>query len=244
MNEMNSDFKSEKDSEALIEKYKKRMHNLALLKDLTRLRLILLLIVFRRLSLTELSTLLGRVKSTTSHHLKKLSDIMKISTKKESGKTDSNIYELVPNFLEKLSVNFKDLKNIQKKENKNLLHYVIQNDIKFFELIINVFDLINQIYKFIDDSSSMENSDSSIKSREVYLDNRIKYNAWFLTENGKKSYDKLIKEFNYKMLEIIKQEEISKEKEPRSYLALNTFIPLEKMIQFDPNSVFKFFSIM
>jgi DNA-binding transcriptional ArsR family regulator len=244
MNEMNSDFKSEVDSKALINKYKSRINTLTLLEDLTRLRLILLLIVFRKLSLTELSTLLGRVKSTTSHHLKKFSEIIKITTKKERGTTDSNIYELVPDFLDKLSVSFKDLKNLKKEENKHLFHYVIQNDIKFFELIINIFDLMKQIYKFIDDSSSREKSDSDIKSQEIYLNNRIKYNAWFLTESGKKSYDKIIKEFNRQMREIIEQDDINNEEEPRSYLALNTFIPLEKMIQFDPSSVFKFFSIM
>ncbi|MFX1339546.1 MAG: ArsR family transcriptional regulator [Promethearchaeota archaeon] len=244
MNEMNPNLISEKDSQAIIEKYKKRTHTLALLNDLTRLRLILLLIVFRKLSLTELSALLGRVKSTTSHHLKKLGDIIRISTKKESGKSDSNIYELVPNFLEKLSVNIEDLKNLQKKENKNLFHYVIQNDMKFFELIINIFDLINQIYKFIDDSSSKEKSNSHIKSQDVYLENRIKYNAWFLTEKGKQSYDRLIKEFNQRMLEIIEQDEKNGENKLRSYLMFNAFIPLEKIIQFDPSSVFKFFSIL
>lgn len=244
MNEMNSDLKSEKDSKTQIDKYKRRIHTLTLLNDLTRLRLILLLIVFRKLSLTELSTLLGRVKSTTSHHLKKFSDIIKISTEKQRGKTDSNIYELVPDFLEKLSVNSEDLRKIKKEENIPLFHNVIQNDIKFFELIVSIFDLINQIYKFIDDSRSMEKSDSGIKSQNVYLDNRIKYNAWFLTEKGKESYDKLIKEFNQKMREIIEQDERNLEKDPRSYLALNTFIPLEKIIQFDPSSVFKFFSIM
>ena len=244
MNQMNSDLKVEKDSKPLTDKYKQRIHTLSLLNDLTRLRLILLLIVFRKLSLTELSSLLGRVKSTTSHHLKKFSDIIKVSTKKERGTTDSNIYELVPDFLEKLSVNFEDLEKLQKEENKQLFHYIIQNDITFFQLIINIFDLINQIYKFIDDSSSIEKSDSEIKSQDVYLDNRIKYNAWFLTEEGKKSYEKLIKDFNLKMLDIIEEDEKSRNKEPRSYLALNTFIPLEKMIQFDPSSVFKFFSIM
>ncbi len=244
MNEMNSDIKAGKDSKALKDKYKQRIHTLSLLNDLTRLRLILLLIVFRKLSLTELSTLLGRVKSTTSHHLKKFDDIIKISTKKKRGTTDSNIYELIPDLLEKLSVNFEDLENLQKKENRELFHYVIQNDITFFQLIINIFDLINQIYKVIDDSSLMEKSDSGVNYRNVYLDNRIKYNAWFLTEKGKKSYDKLVKEFNQKMREIILQDELNKEEDLRSYLVLNTFIPLEKIIQFDPSSVFKFFSIM
>ena len=244
MNEMNSDLKSEKDAKALIDKYKRRIHTLTLLNDLTRLRLILLLIVFRKLSLTELSTLLGRVKSTTSHHLKKFNDILEMSTKKERGTTDSNIYKLVPNFLDKLSVNVEDLKNIQKEENKHLFHYVIQNDIKFFDLIINIFDLIKQIYKFLDDSGSIEKSDSSINSQNVYIGNRIKYNAWFLTEEGKKSYEKLIKDFNKQMLVIMEQDEKNQKIAPRSYLILNTLIPLEKIIQFDPNSVFKFFSIM
>jgi DNA-binding transcriptional ArsR family regulator len=235
---MNSDPKSVEDSEVLIDKYKRRIHTLTLLNDLTRLRLILLLIVFRKLSLTELSELLGRVKSTTSHHLKKLNEVLNIFTKKES------IYELVPNFLEKLSVNSEDLKNIKKEDNKQLFHYVIQNDIKYFQLIINIFDLINQIYKFIDESGSMEKSKSDIKSQNVYLENRVKYNAWFLTEKGKESYEKLIKEFNHKMVEILTRDEENGEKDPRSYLVLNTFIPLEKIIQFDPSSVFKFFSIM
>ena len=90
----------------------------------------------------------------------------------------------------------------------------------------------------------MEKSDSNIKSQNVYLENRIKYNAWFLTEKGKKSYDNLIKEFNHQMQEIIEQDDKNGEIDPRSYLVLNTFIPLEKIIQFDPSSVFKFFSIM
>ena len=121
MNEMNPDLISEKDSQTIFEKYKKRTNTLALLNDLTRLRLILLLIVFRKLSLTQLSVLLGRVKSTTSHHLKKLSDIIKISTKKEIGKTDSNIYELVPNFLEKLSVNIDTFPAAKNREYPKLI---------------------------------------------------------------------------------------------------------------------------
>ena len=244
MNEMNSDLRSEKDSKKLIDKYKRRIDTLSFLSDLTRLRLILLLIVFRKLSLTGLSTLLGRVKSTTYHHLKKFSEVLEKSTKKERGTTDSNIYELVPNFLEKLSVNVEDLKNIQKEDNKHLFHYVIQNDIKIIELIISIFDLIKQTYKFIDESSSKVKSESNINSQDIYLGNRIRYNAWFLTEEGKQSYEKLIKEFNQKMLEIVEKDEKAQNIDPRSYLILNTFIPLEKIIRFDPNSVFKFFSII
>lgn len=238
------DLKTELDSKLFIERYKRRIRTLILLNDLTRLRLILLLIVFRKLSLTELSTYLGRVKSTTTHHLKKFDDIITTSTKSLRGTAESNMYKLIPDFLEKLKVNTDDLKNIEKKNDQNLLHYIIQNDIKFFDLIINFFDLIKRVYEFIDDSNVAEKSDSNNKIQNLYLNNRVNYNTWFLTEKGKTSYDKLIKEFNDRMQKIIEEEEEIDINNPRSYLVFNALVPLEKMIQFDPNSVFKFFSIM
>ncbi|MFX1257398.1 MAG: hypothetical protein ACFFAN_06050 [Promethearchaeota archaeon] len=241
---MSSDLKSKIDPGVLLEKYKGRTQTLKLLNDLTRLRLILLLIVFRKLSLTEISSYLGRVKSTTTHHLKKFKDFLKITKKQGRGTINSNIYELVPNFLEKLSVNFEDLKHIPKEKNKNLFHYVIQNDIKFLELVKRIFDLVRYFYEKINESSSNDKTESLNKAQRLYLENLVKYNAWFLTEKGKKSYEELIKKFNYQMQEIIDQDEKNKEKKARTYLVLNAFIPLEKVVKFDPTAVFNVFNLL
>ncbi len=82
---------------------KLRSNTLELMFSNTRLRMVLLLLIHRRLSLSKLSTLLGRSKSTVSHHLKKLDDlnILKVSRRDARGSIDAKVYELTSRFLEK-----------------------------------------------------------------------------------------------------------------------------------------------
>ena len=58
-----------------ISELKTQIEVMKLMKHVTRFRLISFLLIFPRLSLSELSSFLGRSKATISHHLSKLESI-------------------------------------------------------------------------------------------------------------------------------------------------------------------------
>ena len=79
-----------------------------LMSSLTRFRILLLLLIYPKISLSEFSKLLSRTKSTIHHHLKKFDDlgILKTSRKSVPSYIDAKIYKLKPDFLKIINLNY------------------------------------------------------------------------------------------------------------------------------------------
>jgi DNA-binding transcriptional ArsR family regulator len=206
-------------------KHSIRIEVLKLMDNITRLRIILTILIFKKISLTKLSELLGRAKSTITHHIKKLENLGVIkSTRKESrGSIDAKVYELIPGFLQKITFGYEAFK---KEE-------AISNDMLFFRVIKLLFEQIILYYEAI----SNKNIKSKSKSFKDFKDSQFKipldYDFWFLSEKAFNEYKELNDKYRNNLKEIISKDNLEDSESIRPYLILNTFIPLLQIIEYD-----------
>ncbi|MHA1748283.1 MAG: winged helix-turn-helix domain-containing protein [Promethearchaeota archaeon] len=94
---MNSDNPPQYTSEDLKEKETAFINFIKLLEDPTRLRIILLFLQYKRLSLTQISKLIGRTKPAITHQINKFIDIgiIRVIKLPVQGSITANYYELI-----------------------------------------------------------------------------------------------------------------------------------------------------
>ena len=217
---------------------KQRIETLKLMESLTRLRIILALLIFRRLSLTELSNLLGRVKSTLTHHIKKLEhlEIIKSTRKEARGSIDAKVYELIPGFLERIHID-------SDKNRLDLSNEIIQNDLQFFKIIKVLYDQAILYYEAV---SKQKKTKSFKDFRQDHFKSPIIYKYWFLSDEARAKYEDLMEEFDNRLKEIIAEDNLKNSEAIRPFLLLLTFFPLQQIIEYDSelNEFRKFFQAL
>lgn len=207
--------------------YSIRIEVLKLMDNITRLRIILSILIFKKISLTKLSELLGRAKSTITHHIKKLENLGVIkSTRKEArGSIDAKVYELIPGFLQKISFRQESL--------KGEVNEAISNDLLFFKVIKLLFEQVVLYYEAI----SSKNLKTKPKKFKDFKDSHFKipldYDFWFLSEKAYKEYLELNEKYKHELKNILSKENHEKTDSIRPFLVLNTFIPLLQIIEYD-----------
>ena len=220
------------ENQAKDEEEKKVIHNnlevLKLLKNRTLLQLVLLLLIFPRLTLSKLSILSKKSKGTVTHQLAKLEQLGAIITsrKQSRGSIDAKVYELAPNFLKFKSYIFQGLKNIKESNNPEFFNLSVRNDILIFEVIKNIFDQVIQVYEEIEEY--IEKSESLIQFDPLNINtkNLVNYDLWLLTDEEVKIYEEIATSFKSKMKELLGKSQKSRNDKIRPYLILNTFLPL------------------
>ncbi|MFX0070639.1 MAG: ArsR family transcriptional regulator [Candidatus Hermodarchaeota archaeon] len=223
------------DTKKIKDKLKKRIEFMKLLSSVPRLRILLLLLIYRKLSLAQLSKLLGRTKATVTHHLKKFDTlgIIKTSRKDSRGSIDAKLYELEPDFFDLVELSFDKFQSLEQDESKELLHYVLLRDKWMFDVFRNILIFANRFYQEIDERFLTENSDFVKQTEDFYFKSPVDYNIWFLTEDGKNSYDKAAIQFIDQINKIIKDENKKGKLVERPYCILNLILPLKKLSEFD-----------
>lgn len=204
-----------------------RIEVLKLMNNITRLRIILTILIFKKISLTKLSDLLGRAKSTITHHIKKLENLGVIkSTRKEArGSIDAKLYELIPGFLQKIS--------FEQKTPKGEINRALTNDLLIFKVIKLLFEQVILYYEAI----SNKNIKSKPKLFKDFQDSHFKiplnYDFWFLSEKAYSEYIELNEKYKSELKKIISKDNLENDDSIRPYLVLNTFIPLLQIIEYD-----------
>lgn len=223
------------DINTLKEKIVRNIEIIKLLNKPTRYRLIFLLLIYPKLSLTELSKHLGKTKSTIIHHLKKFEkfNIFKTSRKPVPSYIDAKIYRLIPDFLKILKFNTTDFNQFSNPEKKNLLPSMLLKDIWVFELIRKMLEQSILLYKAIGETNFESETDTSTELIEFYLKNPIKYDIWTLTKEELESYEKLVEEFKIKLNNDIHETNVTKKNIERPYLVFHGFFPMNDLIKYD-----------
>ncbi|MBD3254767.1 MAG: ArsR family transcriptional regulator [Candidatus Lokiarchaeota archaeon] len=217
----------------LMDELERSIKVMEILDSVPRIRIALLLLIYQKLSLAQLSSLLSRSKATVTHHLKKFEDLglLNVTRKDARGSIDAKVYEFSSNFFKSIRLSMDDLKSLKPEEAKNLFKTAIQKDQLIFELIKNIYDISDDFYQGVRrllDSNSLENV------QKKYFKSPINYQFWFLDKEGYESYEKLIEEFNDKMREIVKKSSHKKPEEiERPYLIFHSFLPLKHIIKYD-----------
>jgi DNA-binding transcriptional ArsR family regulator len=203
--------------------------------------------MFPRLSLSELSSFLGRSKATVSHHLSKLESIGIIVTtsKQARGSIDAKVYELTPKFFDLSSLDFSDLKSY--KENSfELVKVAIQRDKLLFEVFKNIFEQLKLIYDGFEEVLLKSKSETDEKFQNLDFGNLIKYNIWFLTEEQRDKFNELFSDFKTKLMEFINDTNKVEKEKAKPYLLFHSLLPFKKINEHDSEkkSYKKFFKAL
>ncbi|MBD3340900.1 MAG: ArsR family transcriptional regulator [Candidatus Lokiarchaeota archaeon] len=223
------------DVEKLKKKINQRIEVLKLLSSIPRLRIMLLLLIFRKLSLTQLSDLLGRTKATVIHHLKKFekSNIINTSREESQGSIDAKVYELDPEFFNLAELNIKNFQNLKKKESKEILHHILLRDKWMLETFKNILIFANQFYREIDEKYLSEDKKFMKKTQDFYFKSPIDYDLWFITEEGRENYLKALSQFKEQINKIINEDNKKGGLIERPYCILHLLLPLKDLSEFD-----------
>ncbi|MBD3195186.1 MAG: ArsR family transcriptional regulator [Candidatus Lokiarchaeota archaeon] len=222
----------------LINNLETRSQVLELINSVPRLRIILLLIIHGKLSLTKLSNLLGRTKSTASHHLKKLDqlEILKTSTKDSRGSIDAKVFELIEEFNPFGTLNMEDVELLRDDLKSKILDLSLENNIKLLKVLKLLYDQIEQYYEALESEKPNKARESLRKVKKDYLNSPFKYNIWFLSDEGLSEYNKLFNDFKTK-LESLVQNEFQKDKKVlKPNLIVHNLIPIKEIIKYDPET--------
>ena len=230
-----------------ISELKTQIEVMKLMKHVTRFRLISFLLIFPRLSLSELSSFLGRSKATISHHLSKLESVRIIytTTKQARGSIDAKVYELTPKFFELSSLDFSSLKFYEKNDFE-LAKIAIQRDKMLFEVITNIFEQLRLIYDGFEEELLKSKSEISEKAQKLDFENLINYNCWFLTEDQRDKFNELFLDFKTNLMKYIKKTNNEDNEKVKPYLIFQSLIPFKKINEQDTEkkSYKKFFKAL
>lgn len=223
------------DIQKLKTKLMNRIEVMKLLSSVPRLRIMILLLIFRKLSLSQLSKYLGRTKATVTHHLKKFDTlgIINISRKESRGSIDAKVYELDPDFFKLVELNFDSFQSFEKKEGEELLHYALLRDKWMFEAFRNILIFANRFYQEIDERYLSGDKEFIKQTQDFYFKSPVNYDLWFLTENARKSYDNALTQFKEQINKIIEDDNKKGKYIERPYCVLHLLLPLKKLSEFD-----------
>lgn len=206
-----------------------------LMSSLTRFRIILLLLIYPEISLSEFSKLLGRTKSTILHHLKKFENLGIVKTRRKSVPSyiDAKIYKLKPDLLKIINLKIEDFKTLSDKEKQTILPYILTKDIKIFEVIKILFEQVILLYKTIDKVGINNDQNSSEDFSSFYLKNPIGYDIWFLTDEEYEMYNKSILDFKAKLDKGLLGINKHGKEVRKPFMILNSIFPMEKLLKYD-----------
>ena len=122
---------------------------LKFMTHITRFRLISFLLIYPKLSLSDLHKKLTRSKATITHHLKKIENfnIINSSTVSAQGSIDAKIYEILPIIQVLNSFNFSELNEIDLTKQLKIISSELKRDNALFEVLKYILDqgiLINK----------------------------------------------------------------------------------------------------
>jgi len=218
-----------------ISKIHNRMKIMKTLNSPTRFILIGYLLVHRRLSLTKISKLVGKTKSTVIHHMKKLSEIGLIIEEEEEvvgSITPLRYYRISRDIIDKATVITDNVADIPDEKIVSMTSLALNSSRWWFESQRCMFEMMGQYY---DDTILKINNKPDI-AREFYSSkNNFDFGSLPLTDEGYIEYLDAYKEFETKMNHIVSRDleriEEDGKQVGRPYFLVHAVIPFGKILE-------------
>ncbi len=195
-----------------------------------RLQALLYLFIYRKLSLTELSKLLGKTKNTTVYHMKLMVAqglILESDQFIPTSIKPLKNYELSPDFYKTVFMDFGDIANLPESKIIGYSKNIFRWNTLLFE---TVRELMREIGAFSDSSEKAIKTSQDALIFHTDPKNNIPRDLIPLSENGYKEYMELYEDFKRKTLKLIEKEE-RKETVARPYLAFNMVLPIKTLVE-------------
>lgn len=194
-----------------------------------RLEALLLLFIYRKMSLTKLSKSLQKTKNTMIYHmdlLKKQGLIKEFDQKLEHSIKPIKIYELSNTFYETLFVPFEDISTLPKDQ-------VLEHSKTIFRYNNLLFETIREILLRIRTNSSNMQKEirSSQDAIEYHQDHATPRDLIPLSEKAYKNYMHNYEKLKRETLRALEEEDRQSAAIERPYLAFNTVLPIKDLFE-------------
>jgi len=198
-----------------------------------KVRILMMLLIYPELTLTQLSRKMGRVKSTISKHASELMELGLINQREQKvrGSIQQKVYSAVKRHGYK-GKTYRDLKMESPQAFLNHLREEYLVNLRFFSYIQEtnrqILHYINNFY------SSLKPEDITDEFKEdVYRYNTCIPRLKFMTKNEYIEYREKFLEFEKEFITSMEQKRIQKHnEEPKEYLAITELLPIRLVLDY------------
>ena len=203
----------------------KKFDMLKTLNSKPRLRILLFLFIYRRLSLTELSERLGKTKNTVIYHIKRMVTYGIIHEEDEkipNSIKPIKVYHLNPDFYRQIFTPFGDLADLSDNEIMEYSKNVFQWNILLFETIREFLRELGDFYS--ENEPNLHDIESTVAFHKNHQTPR---DLIPLSKQGYLEYMKNYKELMERTVNFLEKEE----EEEHEFLAFNVILPIKTLVE-------------
>jgi predicted transcriptional regulator len=197
-----------------------------------KVRILMTLLIYSELTLSQLSQKMGKVKSTISKHMEDLLalDLVKRRERKYRSDKKQHIYSKVKSFGYR-GKTFDDLKDLSSED---FLEHMEEEYIINKRLFTYILEVNQQILEFVEDFYKFESDTISDEFKEdVYRYNTCIPRIKFMTKDEYKEYRKQFLEFDNAFITKMEQNRLNEVKDrPKEYLTITEFVPIRQVMEY------------
>jgi DNA-binding transcriptional ArsR family regulator len=208
----------------------KKFEMLKTLNSKPRLRILLFLFIYRKLSLTELSERLGKTKNTVIYHIKRMVHYGIIHEEDEkipNSIKPIKVYRLNSDLYKQIFTPFGDLRDLSNNEIMEYSKNVFQWNILLFETIREFLRELGDFYT--QNEPSLHDIESTLAFHKNHQTPR---DLIPLSEQGYLEYVKNYKELIERTVNFLEKEAEDNEELIRPFLAFNIILPIKTLVDF------------
>lgn len=224
-------YMAEINTQELVEELKLHIEVTKLSTNSTRLRGLMLMITNLQMTLTELSTRLGRSKSTVLHHLKKYEDLGAI---KRIGK----IYVYSSDFIKISNLQLKNIFDLKAENKKELEFLMFRKDIHTLSVIRDIFSQVISMYRYFETKSETGNPQDMEESLSFWKSHTVHFSMGALDEEEMHKYEGMRASFKayLKQRRSLNKQNPASPTKPRTYMLIESTFPILEYTKFDVNN--------
>ena len=220
-----------KEIERLKSQIKNQLLVIEAINDITRIRILLLLWIYKEQSINDLCEKLGKSWPTITKHLGELEDakILNIREEKSRGPHNKKVYSVIPDLLQTTRLGFDFLK-LPPDDVVEILSNDLKSDAKTLEIIKKIFDDLTPYHAEIE-RNLREMVPERKKLEEFYKKKHINYYVELLDEEEFEFYFSKYKQF-LEDLEDFRMERRKKNKSAqieKPYAVLDILLPIKEI---------------
>ncbi len=207
----------------------KKFDMLKTLNSKSRLRILLFLFIYRKLSLTELSQRLGKTKNTVIYHIKRMVNYGIIHEEDEkipNSIKPIKVYRLNPDFYKQIFTPFGDLADLSNSEIMEYSKNVFQWNSLLFETMRGFLRELGDFYS--ENEPNLCNIESTVAFHENHQTPR---DLIPLSQQGYHEYMKNYQEMMEKTVNFLEKESNAQGELIRPYLAFNVVLPIKTLVE-------------
>ena len=200
-----------------------------------RYRILLLLYIYRELSLTEIAEKMKKSKPAIHHHLKKMIEAEVVEESKEiavRGSIKSKYYRVIshrPPVIKK-----RDIKTLDVEERPRALEYLSKVIREGIPEYVNALEMINNYADYLEKEATRGNINVD-EILNFFDENDLQYRqVFYLSREEHKRYIKYLEEFESKVENMIKEgRKNKKDLETNPYYVFTAILPIKTLLELE-----------